>query len=252
MEGDGQVHFLNARPQRVELRQVVVWMLVIGARPRSACRAAPSHESRAPRRARSRPPRRRCRQRPRSPWARACRCRPRTSPRPNRSIPGNGLAELGIGRRPNGQALVREQHFRIHAVRRQIGQTLLRRLAGAVAQGVFSRELDVADAHRPEAFGLLVLAPLRINRDARQTFAKPLAHARAPKIRGFLHMAVRRDHEVLVGVVRPRCAGPVVDPWRLQPPRVVCVGRRNGGGSGHEVRLLLIRCKRHGYSITPR
>ena len=228
VEGHRQIDFGDAGPERVELRQVVVQVLVVRRTPDRLAGKGEATEAQ--------------RRHALDLGNRAVevRCgnaahrrqlvvvRAEGLPRPVVPHPAHVLAELGIRRGPDGEALVREEHLGIHPVRLQIGQALLRRFASTVAQAVFALELDAANPHRAKPLGLLEPPPLRIHRNARQPLPKALVHARAPQVGRLLHMPIRRHHEVLVGIVGPRRTLPAFDTRRLKPPSIVRIRRRNG------------------------
>ena len=231
MEGHRQIDFGDAGPERIELRQVVVQVFVVGCAPD---RLAGQGEATEPQRRHALnlgdcavDVRRGDAAHRRQPVVVVAE----GLPRPVVPHMAHVLAERGVRRRPDGEALVGEEHLGVHAVGLQIGQAFLRRLASAVAQAVFALELDAANPHRAKPLGLLEPPPLRIHGDARQPLAEALVHARAPQIGRLLHMAVRGHHEVLVGIVGTRRAPPPFHARRLEPPGIVRI--RRGNGLGH-------------------
>jgi hypothetical protein len=137
--------------------------------------------------------------------------RPEHFPRPLVVRAAHRLAELRIRRGPHGEALVREQHFAIDAVGGEVLQAFFRCLSGLIAQPVFALERDVADADRPEPFGLLEFLAFRIDADSRQTVMQVFWHPLHPEVVRLLHVAVGRDDEEFVRIVGPRGALPAGD-----------------------------------------
>ena len=226
VERDRQVDVLDAVPQRLELAQVVVQVLVVG-RPEDGLarqRQATEAERGAALDLGDRPVEvggRHAGHRHQLVVVRAERL-----PGPVVVDPAHGLAELGVPRCPDGEALVREQHLGVDAVEGEIADAVLGRPARLVAQQLVALERHVLELRGPEPLGLLELIALGVDDDAGQPIAVASVHAGQPQVAGLLHVAVGRRHVVLVGGVGPSRAQPALVPRRLEPPDVVGIRLR--------------------------
>ena len=253
VEGEGQVGFLDQRPHRVEVRQVVVDVVDVMAAPDRFAGEA-EHPVADPGAALDFGHGTvkvaggdRCDGHHRVPVG------AELLPGPIVPHAALGVGEHRVGRRPHGEALVRKDDLDVDPVALVVLQPLGRIGAGLRTNPILALEAHHPDAVRAVAFAVAPLHALLVGDDARRALAILLGQARRPQVRRLVRVAVGRDHEVFAGILNARRALPALGARRIEAPEILVV-YRNAPDVAHRCFLRSCRCRlaADGVSLTQR